>query len=514
MARDYVKRCPLSSTKNCCFVTAAILLIIQAASCQRVKVVPEVEAYPTASVDLRCQFVQGGDTKLTQVSWIWEPVEGQRDNIAVFHPTYGESFPPSPFNGRVSFVAGSLNNPSITITNLTMSDAGRFTCEYATYPIGNAQGTTNLVMLAKSKNSAHAVTVQASSDGRAVVVARCVAADAKPAANINWLGLPGGTENITAVQAPNHTVTVTSEYQLAPTASDNGKELTCIVSQRIQGPPQSFTVKLSIEYLPSVTIVGYDQNWYIGRTDAVLTCQADGNPAPTAVTWSAVSGPMPDTVQIDDNKLIVRKVDESVNTTFVCEVKNRLGVSKNQVTTTVIEQRMVTPSVPSTVGIFGGIIAVLLVLVIVGGIIFFIRKRKQNAENGDGPPKHKPPPPMKTSRSTEMLNKPLPSPVKTEVTEVTETQPLSHRTYYETSGEPVTDLDGCDDYENTVGGGAANGGTHNALEESAQYVDSDEMLNSDAPLTNSNVEGHLGDQGAPASTVARGESFVSAAMYV
>ncbi|XP_010899755.2 PVR cell adhesion molecule related 2 like isoform X1 [Esox lucius] len=379
MARDYVKRCPLSSTKNCCFVTAAILLIIQAASCQRVKVVPEVEAYPTASVDLRCQFVQGGDTKLTQVSWIWEPVEGQRDNIAVFHPTYGESFPPSPFNGRVSFVAGSLNNPSITITNLTMSDAGRFTCEYATYPIGNAQGTTNLVMLAKSKNSAHAVTVQASSDGRAVVVARCVAADAKPAANINWLGLPGGTENITAVQAPNHTVTVTSEYQLAPTASDNGKELTCIVSQRIQGPPQSFTVKLSIEYLPSVTIVGYDQNWYIGRTDAVLTCQADGNPAPTAVTWSAVSGPMPDTVQIDDNKLIVRKVDESVNTTFVCEVKNRLGVSKNQVTTTVIE----AVEDPSNVGVLAGaIIGSLLALLLVGALIAVLVTRSRRQRRG------------------------------------------------------------------------------------------------------------------------------------
>lgn len=39
-----------------------------AASCQRVKVVPEVEAYPTESVDLRCQFVDGGNTKLTQVT--------------------------------------------------------------------------------------------------------------------------------------------------------------------------------------------------------------------------------------------------------------------------------------------------------------------------------------------------------------------------------------------------------------------------------------------------------------
>lgn len=45
-----------------------------------------------------------------------------------------------------------------------------------------------------------------------------------------------------------------------------------------------------------------------------------------------MSGEMPDTVQISGNQLKVLKVDETVNTTFVCEVKNRLGTSKSQVT--------------------------------------------------------------------------------------------------------------------------------------------------------------------------------------
>ncbi|XP_071369413.1 nectin-1-like, partial [Centroberyx affinis] len=115
---------------------------------QRVRVEEELEAYPTESVDLRCQFIDGGGrTKLTQVSWIWEPIEGQRDNIAVFHPMYGQSFPNPAFQNRVAFIQGTLENPSIRISNLNMSDAGRYTCEYATYPSGNEQGTTNLVML-------------------------------------------------------------------------------------------------------------------------------------------------------------------------------------------------------------------------------------------------------------------------------------------------------------------------------------------------------------------------------
>lgn len=46
----------------------------------------------------------------------------------------------------------------------------------------------------------------------------------------------------------------------------------------------------------------------------------------------SMSGQMPDTVQVKENVLTVLKVDEQANTTFVCEVKNRLGTGKDQVT--------------------------------------------------------------------------------------------------------------------------------------------------------------------------------------
>lgn len=45
-----------------------------------------------------------------------------------------------------------------------------------------------------------------------------------------------------------------------------------------------------------------------------------------------MTGEMPDTVQITDNELKVLKVDDAVNTTFVCEVTNRIGIGKDQVT--------------------------------------------------------------------------------------------------------------------------------------------------------------------------------------
>lgn len=39
--------------------------------------------------------------------------------------------------------------------------------------------------------------------------------------------------------------------------------------------------------LPSVSIEGYDHNWYVGRSDATLVCLANANPEPTIITWTA-----------------------------------------------------------------------------------------------------------------------------------------------------------------------------------------------------------------------------------
>ncbi|XP_067112369.1 LOW QUALITY PROTEIN: PVR cell adhesion molecule related 2 like [Osmerus mordax] len=349
---------------------------------QRVRVVPEVEAYPNESVDLRCQFAQGvsSTTKLTQVSWIWEPMEGEkRENIAVYHPIYGKSFPESPFSNRVEFLPGPLESPSIQVKQLKMADAGRYTCEFATYPSGNEQGTTTLIMLCNPKNSASPVTVQAGT--KPVVVAQCAAVDGKPAADILWQTTVPGNHSITSKEAADGTVTVRSEFRMVPTAADHGKELTCVVTQRTQDVPQSFPMKLSVEYPPTASIQGYDENWYRGRSEATLVCETNSNP-PASVTWTSLSGPMPDTVRIEGNRLIVRTVDETVNTTFVCEVKNRLGVGKHQLTTIVIE-----PSVnPSSAGVVAGaIISSILALLLVGaliGVLINCSRRQRRAGGG------------------------------------------------------------------------------------------------------------------------------------
>lgn len=448
------------------------------------RVEEELEAYPTESVELRCKFIDGGGrTKLTQVSWIWEPIDGQRDNIAVFHPLYGQSFPNLSFKDRVVFLHNNLENPSIRISNLTMSDAGRYTCEYATYPSGNEQGTTTLIMLAKPKNSANIVTVQAGS--RSVVVAQCEAADGKPAATIKWLASVGGNHSTITVNGPDGTVTVRSEYRLVPTPADNGREVTCLVDQRTQERPWVFPVKLSVEYPPSVSIEGFDNNWYVGRTDAALQCLANANPAPTTITWTVITGSLPDTVMVEDNKLMVKKVDNAVNTTFVCEVKNKHGASSSHITTFVIEEKREFIPGPPTGAVIGGILGSLVFIGIIVATVLLIRKHQ---DDRDGPPKHKPPPPVKAGSSTNMLNKPPAPPMATEIA------PLSPgEGYYKPTGrEPVTDLD-----DETAG--ALNGGAAPVLGAADGHRGNDLDASSHEPLH---------------ANISREESFVSPAMYV
>ncbi|XP_041867479.1 PVR cell adhesion molecule related 2 like isoform X2 [Melanotaenia boesemani] len=490
MATDYVAHRRVSPVTNTWLVAATIILAAQGIVAQKVRVEETLEAYPAESVDLRCQFVDGGGTKLTQVSWIWEPVDGQRDNIAVFHPTYGQSFPNLSFKDRVVFLQNTLENPSIRISNLRMSDAGRYTCEYATYPSGNEQGTTTLIMLAKPKNSANAVTVQVGS--KSVVVAKCEAADGKPAASIKWLATVGGNHSMSTTNGPDGTVTVRSEYRLVPTAADDGKEVTCMVEQKTQERPWVQSLKLSVEYPPSVYIEGYDSNWYVGRSDVVLLCQATGNPAPSTITWTLASGPLPETVVVENNKLTVRKVDYSVNTTFICEAKNKHGASRQQLSTFVTEEERKMVQGPQTGAVIGGILGALLFIGLIVGVIFFIRKLQQDVE---GPPKHKPPPPVKAGSSTEMLNKPSEPPT------ATETAPLSPgEVYYEpTGGEPVTNLD-------DESSGALNGGAPPVLDNSAREFN-DAAAGHHNDLDSSNHE-------LPAANISRGESFVSSAMYV
>ncbi|XP_007250916.2 nectin-2 isoform X2 [Astyanax mexicanus] len=486
-----------SSLSSVGLLSSFFFLLIQGSLAQRVKVQPEVVTYPGQTVTLRCQFPEQGQTELTQVSWIFEKADGTRTNIAVFHPKFGVNYPKSPVTGRVGFTAETpqLDSPTIQITDIKMTDEGRYICEYATYPSGNEQGVTSLIILAKPENSATAVKVQAGT--ASVVVASCQSANGRPASTISWVpgSLNGNASTPTKTDNPDNTVTSKSEYWLVPTPADNDKEISCVVSHRTLPNPETFQMKLVIEYPPQVQIVGYDNNWYLGRTNAVLTCQAQGNPTPTTVTWRTMSGLMPDTVQVKENKLTVVKVDETVNATFICEVRNSLGTGRDQVSVMVRETPLVQAG-GTTGAIIGALIGVIILLALIGAAVFIVRKKRRNM---DAPPTHKPPPPMKTSMTSDRNMEP-----KLTMDPLIPGSNESPLMYYETQkNEPMTDLDSYhDEYDEEP--------QELPLNHSAPYQNHERELD-DEDLDDEDVNVDA-EQLTP--SVSRVDSFVSSAVIV
>ncbi|XP_063168361.1 nectin-2 isoform X2 [Candoia aspera] len=352
---------------------------------QQVTVRDEVTGYLGKKVVLPCNIAATEpEMKISQVTW-GKGVGGRKQNVAVYHPIHGQSYPMEKNSRRIRFLTQSLADATLVIEHLLMTDEGTYTCEFATYPNGNEVGTTNLVILAKPTSSAKAEEVKASNTEQPVAV--CTSANGKPPARITWQSGLSGNANVTQANNPDGTVTVTSRYNVVPTKEANEQQITCLVEHVTLPQPESFPVRLSILYAPEVTIEGYDDNWYLTRNEAMLICTARGNPTPVDFSWTTSSGSLPKSVEVQGHRLLVRNVDHSVNTTFICQATNRVGQVATQQVILVRDQPVKSQS--RNVGaLAGGIVGGILALAVLGAIVVFIlHRRHPRASKGSFDPK-------------------------------------------------------------------------------------------------------------------------------
>ncbi|XP_048683762.1 nectin-2 isoform X2 [Caretta caretta] len=339
---------------------------------QRVKVRNEVTGYVGDEATLQCLFpTTSSDVKVSQVTWMKE-MGGKKQNVAVYLPDHKPNFPLDN-SGRIRFLNVSLQDATLIIQPLRMGDEGTYICEFATYPHGNEDGVTTLSILARPTNTAESRKVVA---GNAMIpVAVCTSANGKPPARITWIATLPGNFNASEVANGDGTVTVTSQFNMVPTAVADQEQITCVISQRTLTEPENIPVTLSVLYPPQVTIEGYDDNWYVSRNEAVLRCVAKGNPKPTHYSWSTPSGPLPPTVQVQGDRLLVQSVDVAVNTTFICQVTNSVG-------TTRVEQIILVREHPTRLqssagAVAGGLVGGILALALLGALVFFLLRRRR-----------------------------------------------------------------------------------------------------------------------------------------
>ncbi|XP_028922695.1 nectin-2-like [Ornithorhynchus anatinus] len=354
----------------------------------RVEVIPVVRGRLGGTVDLPCRLLPTGpDVKVSQVTWVrWDRV-GRSYSVAVSHPEHGASFPDPEADGRrLKFLsAGSvgeaaLRDATLQVRELRAQDQGNYTCEFATFPRGNSKGATWLRVEAAPQNQAWTQEVTQSS--APAPVAFCVSTGL-PAARLSWSTSLNHEANITQEELPNGTITVTSQLSLLPTRNVHGQSVTCKVEHETLQEPQMLPVTLAIRYRPEVSISSYDDNWFIGRSDAILNCDAQSYPEPTSYEWSTLSGFLPSTVKAQGSRLMVYNVDNLVNTTFVCKVTNKEGSGFAQQTILVRETSLETKHLLSGGAIVGIVTGVLAMVGLAAALGYFLVIQKLGSKGKD-----------------------------------------------------------------------------------------------------------------------------------
>nr|XP_028582569.1 nectin-3 isoform X1 [Podarcis muralis] len=319
------------------------------------KVDPRVRAVWGKSVTLKC-IIDINET-LTQITW--EKMHGKTpQTIAVHHPDYGFSVQ-GEYQGRVFLKNASLTDASIILTNITFSDSGEYVCKAATFPLGSSQSSTTVTVLVEPVVSLKKGPNALIDGANQTLAAICTAATGKPAAEVLWEGSLGEMES-TSTSYPNETVTVESKYKLVPTRFARGRHITCVVKHPALEKEIRMVYVLDIQYSPEVTVTGYDGNWYIGRENVLLRCNADANPLPMEFTWSRLDRHWPEGLQPLNNTLHFNSpLTYNYTGTYVCTVANPLGQKSDQKTIYILDPPTTTtspptiPWLPSTDGITG-----------------------------------------------------------------------------------------------------------------------------------------------------------------
>lgn len=364
----------------------ALLFFSAGSLAQHVRVEHSVSGFVGSQLALRCQFVDPGKTvTVTQVAWVKDPA-GTKINLAVHNPDLGTTYPSVPEIGdRFRFRAPSLTDATLIIDPLQMRDDGIYSCEFATFPEGNQEGTTNLTILARPTNTGTALLVRAGA--AEVAVASCRSSGGKPPSVISWRGAVMHNTSSETVLESDGTSTVTGKFLAVPTGHMDGEEVECIVTQQTLEMPLAIPIALSIQYPPIVTIEGYDGDWFLNREHASITCNVKANPTADTYNWKMNGGEMPSSIRVVGHQLTVDSVSYKVNGTFTCEASNSLGTSSGSVDIVVREHKLSESSNAGAIagGVIGGILALLLVVCLVGFILH--RRRAAGQASGSYSPK-------------------------------------------------------------------------------------------------------------------------------
>ncbi|XP_061660213.1 cell adhesion molecule 1a isoform X2 [Syngnathoides biaculeatus] len=248
-------------------------------------------------------------------------------------------------DARFQLVNFSDNELRVSLSNVSLSDEGRYVCQLYTDPPQEAYA--DITVLVPPGSPIIDARDEVLSEGNETEMT-CTAMSSKPAAAIRWMKgdkeLPGKPK---VELTYDRMYTVTSRLTFTVNKEDDGVPVVCIVDHPAVKDFQAQKY-LEVQYKPEVKImVEFPQGLTREGENLELTCQAKGKPQPQRVNWVKVDDDVPSHAVITGADLYIENLNKSYNGTYRCVAANSLGESYDDYILYVYDAPTTTPT-PTT----------------------------------------------------------------------------------------------------------------------------------------------------------------------
>ncbi|XP_073440547.1 cell adhesion molecule 2 isoform X3 [Dendrobates tinctorius] len=322
-------------------------------------VTQNVTAIEGGTVNLTCRVDQNDNTSLqwsnpAQQTLYFDDKKALRDN-------------------RIELVRASWHELSISVSDVTLSDEGQYTCSLFTMPVKTSKAfLTVLGVPEKPHISGYSSPVMEGDPIRLT----CKTSGSKPAADIRWFK---GDQEITDVEKKQErdsngkTFTVISVLDFRGDRKDDGTVVSCRVDHdSLNSTPHIATQALDIHYTPTVKIHPSTPVPQEGQP-LILTCESKGKPlasrsssieslVPEPVLWTKDGGelPDPDRMVVNGRELTITFLNKTDNGTYRCEATNTIGKNSAEYILIINDPNAYPGPAATDHALIGGIVAVVV----------------------------------------------------------------------------------------------------------------------------------------------------------
>ncbi|XP_035242041.1 cell adhesion molecule 1b isoform X1 [Anguilla rostrata] len=248
-------------------------------------------------------------------------------------------------DSRFQLVNFSDNELRVSLSNVSLSDEGRYVCQLYTDPPQEAYA--DITVLVPPGNPVIESREDVVSEGNETEIT-CTTAGSKPASSIRWMkGEEELQGELTVEETYDRMFTVTSRLTLTVSKEDDGVPVVCIVDHPAVKDFQAQKY-LEVQYKPEVKItVGFPVGLTREGENLELTCKATGKPEPQQINWFKVDDDVPSHAVITGADLLIENLNKSYNGTYRCVASNSVGESYDDYILYVHDALTTTP-IPTT----------------------------------------------------------------------------------------------------------------------------------------------------------------------